>query len=141
MRKIRNYGVLVENPEYVLCIFKIQGLSIQLLTIDICQGKTIDSVFILQPKFRGCLQMTFSSFVRIFARLHWHHLKCFKPHVSRSIALTIILKSFNNYFSNIFRVQYMKNLYINIEPACYQSRQIVCLPPRPSRMSSRSARA
>ena len=49
--------------------FQDSRLSIQLLTIDICQGKTICSVFTLQPKFRGCLQMTFFSFVRIFARL------------------------------------------------------------------------
>ena len=67
--------------------------------------------------------------------------KCFKPHVSPSIVWTIILKPFNKYFSNIFRVHFIWNLHINIEPPCYQSRQIVCLPPQLLHISSQSVRA
>ena len=53
--------------------------------------RIIYTVLTLQPKFRGCPQMTFSSFVRIFARLL---LTSFENVLSRML----FIHSMNNYF-------------------------------------------
>ena len=61
---------------------------------------TIYNVFTLQPKFRGCLQMTCSLFVRIFARLLLTSFENVLNHMCHSI---------NNYFE-AFQQLFHKNI-------------------------------
>ena len=56
----------------------------------------IYSVFTLQPKFRGCLLMTCSSFVRVFARL--------------------VLTSFENSLSRMYYFEAFQQLFLKYIP-------------------------